>query len=53
MTTDGNFLLDSPSLEVLVPTGDVIRRGTVLIHGILVEVGSVKVGLDAWHDRNL
>ena len=48
MTTDGNFLLDSSSLEVLVPTGDVIRRSTVLIHRILVKVGGVKVGLDAW-----
>ena len=53
MTTDGKFLLASSCLEVLVPSGDVIRRGAVLIHRVLVEVGSVKVGLDAREDRNL
>ena len=40
-------------LEVLVPTGDVVRGGAVLVHGVLIKVGCVKVGLDAWEDRDL
>ena len=37
-------------LELLVPASDIVWRGAVVVHRVLVEVGRVQVGLDRWHD---
>ena len=35
---------------MFVPAGDIIGRRTLRVHGVLVKVAGVKVGLDAGHD---
>ena len=40
-------------LEMFVPSRDVIRWGTVLVHGVLVEVARVEMGLDGGKDGHL
>ena len=43
----------APALEVLVPAGDVVRRRSVSVDGILVKVAGVQVGLNTGHDGGL
>ena len=38
---------------MFVPSGDVVWRSSVLVHGILVEVAGVEVGLDGGKDGYL
>lgn len=40
-------------LEMFVPSGDIVWRSSVLVHGILVEVAGVEVGLDGGKDGYL
>ena len=37
-------------LELLVPASDIVWRGAVVVHGVLIEVGCVEVGLDGGDD---